>query len=84
MPLPLYFYRVHTHSMSQQQALAMIRQSQAAVNRALLRRGIAESCELRVEISSVGDRLQSHFSLHPKAGSLAAQNAVRERGRLRC
>lgn len=66
LPQPLYYYRIHAHSMSQQQALATIQQSQAAVNRALLRRDLAEICELRVEILPVGNSCKSRFSLHPK------------------
>lgn len=63
---PLYGYRAHDQSMSQQQQHETIEQSQAAVLRAMQRRGLAERYQLDVTISKVGTQLLSRFSLKSK------------------
>jgi glycosyltransferase involved in cell wall biosynthesis len=56
---PLYFYRVHDDSESQAGRVRQILASRDAINRALQRRGMAETHELRVQI--IGQ-----FRLHRK------------------
>lgn len=47
---PLYFYRVHNHSISQERRLDQIRASQHAIEKALVRRGLADQYELHVQL----------------------------------
>jgi glycosyltransferase involved in cell wall biosynthesis len=56
---PLYYYRQHGKSISQQQRLVQIECSQRAVENALRRRGMAEDYELDVEV-------MSRFYLRPR------------------
>ena len=63
---PLYYYRTHPQSMSQQQQLDMITASQAAVIRALNRRGLSDRYALEVEIAHVGTQLLGKFSLRKR------------------
>jgi glycosyltransferase involved in cell wall biosynthesis len=63
---PLYYYRAHNQSMSQQQQRETIEHSQAAVLRAMQRRGLAEYYNLNVTINKIGTQLLSRFSLKSK------------------
>jgi glycosyltransferase involved in cell wall biosynthesis len=64
---PLYFYRVHGQSMSQQQQQQTIQDSQAAVERALERRGLAQHYQLVVELEPEVNQVRSRFSIQAKA-----------------
>ena len=46
---PLYFYRVHPHSITQQKRPELVRLCQKAINQALHRRGLDQRFELRVQ-----------------------------------
>jgi len=50
LPQPLYFYRTHTQSVSQQNRIEQIQWAKRAIENALVRRGIANEYELDVEI----------------------------------
>ena len=56
---PLYFYRLHRQSMSAESRLQQIMSSEAAIKRALDRRGLSDTYELEVEI-------QGKFTLREK------------------
>jgi glycosyltransferase involved in cell wall biosynthesis len=63
LPRLLYDYRIHPHSLSQQQPLETIRNSQQAVENALQRRGLAKQYKLKVELFQQNGRLGSRFFL---------------------
>ena len=67
IPEPLYYYRVHPQSMSAQQSLDLIHSAEAAVNRALIRRGLSDRYQLQVELNETNGRLASQFKLIPKS-----------------
>jgi glycosyltransferase involved in cell wall biosynthesis len=66
LPQPLYEYRVHPHSMSHQQRLELIGNSKIAVERALQRRGLADTYALHVELVQSDGEVLSQFSLRRK------------------
>lgn len=66
LPRSLYDYRIHPQSMSQQQQLETIRNSQAAVERALQRRELADRYELQVKLLQQEGELMSQFALRKK------------------
>jgi glycosyltransferase involved in cell wall biosynthesis len=66
LPRPLYYYRLHPHSMSQQQQQEMLQSSQAAIRRALQRRGLADRYQLQVQTQQIDAQLVGQFSLQPK------------------
>jgi len=63
---PLYYYRVHPQSMSQQQQLDTVQDSKAAVERALQRRGLSDRFQLNVQLEQEHTRLRSRFSIEAK------------------
>jgi glycosyltransferase involved in cell wall biosynthesis len=69
LPRPLYDYRLHPQSMSRQQQLDLIRNSQRAVEEALQRRGLAAHYELQVQLMEQKGHLFSRFSIRKKGGS---------------
>ncbi|MBE9182615.1 glycosyltransferase [Oculatella sp. LEGE 06141] len=70
---PLYYYRVHPQSMSQQQQADMIQSAQAAINRALYRRSLADRYQLQVQTQQIDGQLVGQFSLQPKNLTLTPQ-----------
>jgi len=60
---PLYYYRNHSESITQQQQLTVIRYSQNIINKALLRRGLSSSFSLKVELQEINGQIQSKFYL---------------------
>lgn len=65
-PQSLYGYRVHPNSMSQQRQGETIADSQAAVERALHRRGLSEHYQLNVQLTQTATGLKSRFLIEPK------------------
>jgi ribosomal protein L16/L10AE len=58
---PLYYYREHSQSVSQQNRLGQIESARTAISRAIERRGLSDRFEINVEI--IG-----RFSLRQKDG----------------
>jgi len=67
IPEPLYYYRVHTHSMSDEQSLDIVNGAKAAVNCALVRRGLSNHYELQVNLSEANGKFLSQFKILPKS-----------------
>jgi glycosyltransferase involved in cell wall biosynthesis len=66
LPRPLYDYRLHPQGQSSQRSLETIRNSQQAVENALVRRGLAEQYQLNVELFEQNGRVGSRFSIQRK------------------
>ena len=65
-PHSLYHYRIHPDSMSHQRQRETIADSQAAVERALHRRGLSDRYQLNVQITQTDTQLKSRFLIEPK------------------
>lgn len=65
-PHSRYRYRIHPGSMSQQRQQETITDSQAAVERALHRRGLSKDYQLNVQITQTDTGLKSRFQIEPK------------------
>jgi hypothetical protein len=74
---PLYYYRHHAQSFSNTKRLDQLAASIAAINRALVRRGMDETHELRVEISSQAQLVKKGV---PETVSKPPGEPVRNRG----
>ncbi|OKH33702.1 hypothetical protein NIES2119_22540 [[Phormidium ambiguum] IAM M-71] len=60
---PLYYYRNHSESITQQQQLAVIRYSQHIINQALLRRGLIDRFSLKLQLEEINGQIHSKFYL---------------------
>ena len=65
-PHSLYHYRIHPDSMSHQRQRETIADSQAAVERALHRRGLSDRYQLNVQLTQTDTQLKSRFLIEPK------------------
>ncbi|MFB2834509.1 CHAT domain-containing protein [Floridanema evergladense] len=60
---PLYYYRNHSESITQQQQLEVIQYSQKVINQALERRGLSDRFSLTVQLQEINGQIQSKFYL---------------------
>ncbi|HEY9645028.1 MAG TPA: glycosyltransferase, partial [Chroococcidiopsis sp.] len=60
---PLYHYRIHPHSLSQQDPMAQVQCSKQAIERALERRGLSDRLQVKLTLKPIGHQQVVQFSL---------------------